>query len=76
MRLTEVLNLIEMGEDYHCEFKRKFSTHKKIAKEMIAFANSGGGYILFGIDDDKKIIGIESEKSEADLIQDSANNYC
>ena len=76
MRLTEVLNLIEMGEDYHCEFKRKFSTHKKIAKEMIAFANSGGGYILFGIDDDKKIIGIESEKSEADLIQDSADNYC
>ncbi|MCH7827721.1 MAG: ATP-binding protein [Bacteroidetes bacterium] len=76
MRLIKVLDLIEMGENYHCEFKRKFSTQKKIAKEMIAFANSGGGFILFGIDDDRKVIGIESEKSEADLIGDSANNYC
>jgi predicted HTH transcriptional regulator len=76
MKTIEVFDLIEMGEDYHCEFKRKFSTHKKIAKEINAFANSGGGYILFGIDDDKKIIGVESEKSEADLIKDTANNYC
>jgi len=76
MKIIEVLDLVEMGENYHCEFKRKFSTHEKIAKEMIAFANSGGGYILFGIDDDKKIVGLESEKSEADLIRETANNYC
>ncbi len=76
MKLIEVLDLVEMGENYHCEFKRKFSSHKKIAKEMIAFANSGGGYILFGIDDDKKVVGLESEKSEANLIQETANNFC
>ncbi len=76
MKIFEVLELVENGENYHCEFKRKFSTHKKIAKEMIAFANSGGGYILFGIDDDGKIIGLESEKTEAELIKETAENFC
>ena len=76
MKIIEVLDLIENGENYHCEFKRKFSSHKKIAKEMIAFANSGGGFILLGIDDDGKVVGLESEKSEANLIQETANNFC
>ncbi|MCK7528022.1 MAG: ATP-binding protein [Ignavibacteriales bacterium] len=47
---------------YKLNLKRKFSTHDKIAREMIAFANTKGGYVLFGIDDDKKIVGVESEK--------------
>ncbi|MCH7974726.1 MAG: ATP-binding protein, partial [Bacteroidetes bacterium] len=59
-----------------CEFKRQFTTSEKIAKEMIAFANTNGGYILFGVDDDKTIIGVESEKSEAEMIKDAVINYC
>ena len=43
---------------------------------MIAFANTRGGYLLFGIDDDKQVVGVESEKSEAELIKDAALNYC
>lgn len=54
MRYRELLSLIEEGENIEVEFKRKFSTHDKIAREMIAFANTKGGYVLFGIDDDKK----------------------
>lgn len=70
------MELIEEGENLQCEFKRKFSTPEKIAREMIAFANTKGGYILFGIDDDKKIIGVESEKETTELVKDAANNYC
>ena len=76
MNRNELLDLIEEGENLHCEFKRKFSSPEKIAREMMAFANTKGGYILFGIDDNKEIIGVESEKSEAELIKDSAENYC
>ena len=43
---------------------------------MIAFANTSGGVILFGVDDDKEIIGVESEKTEAALIEETANEYC
>ncbi len=76
MRYRELLELIEEGENLQCEFKRKFSTPEKIAREMIAFANTKGGYLLFGVDDDKKIIGVESEKETTELVKDAALNYC
>jgi len=76
MRRKELLELIEEGENLHCEFKRKFSSPEKIAKSMMAFANTKGGYIIFGVDDDKKIVGVESEKSEAELIKDAATTFC
>ena len=76
MRYKELLDLIEEGENIQVEFKRKFSTQDKIAREMIAFANTKGGYVLFGIDDDKKIVGVESEKETTELVKDTALNYC
>lgn len=76
MNRRQVKEFIEEGENLQIEFKRKFTTHEKIAREMIAFANTRGGYILFGIDDDKTIVGVESEKSEAELILKTANEYC
>ncbi len=75
MYTIELFKLIEEGENEKVEFKRKFSTPGKIAKEMIAFANSKGGYIFFGVDDDKKIFGVESEKAELDLIDIAARFY-
>lgn len=76
MKGRELRDLIEEGENLQVEFKRKFSTHEKIAREMIAFANTKGGYMIFGVDDDKSIVGVESEKSEAELISEAAKNYC
>jgi predicted HTH transcriptional regulator len=76
MKRKEVLELIEGGENLRCEFKRKFSSSEKIAREMIAFANTIGGVILFGVDDNKEIVGVDSEKSEAELTKDAGLNYC
>jgi predicted HTH transcriptional regulator len=76
MKRKEVLDIIEAGENLRCEFKRKFTSSEKIAREMIAFANTKGGVILFGVDDNKEIIGVESEKSEAELIKEVGLNYC
>ncbi len=71
-----VLSFIENGENINVEFKQRFSSFEKIAKEIIAFANTKGGVILFGIEDDKKIYGIESEKGETELILKTAKEYC
>ena len=76
MYLSELNELIEGGENSKVEFKRKFSESEKIAKEMIAFANSKGGRILFGVDDDKTVVGVESEKGEIELIDIAAKFYC
>jgi predicted HTH transcriptional regulator len=76
MTLFELHELIENGENGKVEFKRKFSSPEKIAKEMIAFANTKGGIILFGIDDDRSVVGVESEKGEIELIDLAARFYC
>jgi predicted HTH transcriptional regulator len=76
MKRRDLMDMIEEGENLYVEFKRKFSTHEKIAREMLAFANTKGGYMIFGVDDDKSIVGVESEKSEAELINEAAKNYC
>ncbi len=76
MDITELKALISEGENFKIEFKRQFSSVEKIAKELIAFANTKGGMILFGVDDDGTIYGVESEKSEIDLIYEAAREYC
>ena len=76
MNRRELLELIEEGENIQCEFKRHFTTPEKIAREIIAFANTKGGYIIFGVDDDREIVGVDSEKSESEMIKDAAENYC
>ncbi len=64
MKRHEVKELIASGESTTIEFKRKFTTPVKFAKEVSAFANTKGGYIFIGVDDDKKIVGVKSEKEE------------
>ena len=76
MKRKDLMDLIEEGENIHCEFKRKFSGSEKIAREMIAFANTKGGFLIIGVDDNKDIVGVESEKSEADFIAEAAKSYC
>jgi predicted HTH transcriptional regulator len=76
MDYKDVDRLVEMGEGFGVEFKRKVSTPEKIARALIAFANTEGGHILFGIDDDGTVVGVESEKSEVDLIQQAGSNFC
>jgi predicted HTH transcriptional regulator len=76
MTLYELNEIIENGENSAVEFKRKFTEPEKIAREIIAFANTKGGKILFGIDDDKSVVGVESEKGEIEYIDLAARFYC
>ena len=48
--------IIQTGESYQVEFKRNINSD--ISKEIVAFANSSGGRIFIGIEDDGTIQGI------------------
>ena len=74
MRYHVFTELVDAGEGLHVEFKRKVSSPEKIAREMIAFANTSGGTLIFGIDDDKSVVGVESEKSELEEIRIAAED--
>lgn len=76
MRRHELYAILEEGEGPNIEFKRHFSTPEKIAHELIAFANTKGGYLFFGVDDDGSIVGLQSEKSELDEIDHVAQFLC
>jgi predicted HTH transcriptional regulator len=71
-----LLEILEQGESLTVEFKQRFPLHEKMAKEMIAFANTRGGYILIGVNDDGSIFGIQSEKSDIDLVKETTEKYC
>jgi predicted HTH transcriptional regulator len=76
MNFHDVNRLIEEGEGFGLEFKRRISSAEKIARTIISFANTKGGTILFGVDDDGSIVGVESEKSEAELIEIAGRDFC
>jgi predicted HTH transcriptional regulator len=76
MTYKELQLLLEEGEGFHLEFKRKVSSAEKIARALIGFANTKGGMILFGIDDDKSIVGVQSEKMEVEMIQTAGRVHC
>ena len=51
------------GETTKVQFKETFTSQKEIAKEMIAFANSKGGVILFGVEDKSgKLVGLSYDE--------------
>lgn len=62
MKRHHLRELIAGGESTTVEFKRKFTSADKIARELIAFANTAGGRLLIGVDDDGTVVGVESEK--------------
>jgi len=76
MQAHDIKELIVGGEGSQVEFKRKISSAEKIARALIAFANTKGGTILFGVDDNGSIVGVESEKTELDLIEIAGNQFC
>ena len=58
MTRTELLEIIKNGENSGTEFKRDTLDNRKLAKEIVAFANLYGGRILLGVDDEGSIAGI------------------
>lgn len=76
MNLDQLNEILFEGEGLTVEFKRKVSSPEKIAKAMIAFANTHGGTLIFGVDDDGRIVGVNSEKEEIDLIFQAAEQHC
>lgn len=76
MKYKDIEHLLEDGEGFEVEFKRKVSSAEKVARTLSAFANTKGGMVLFGVDDDGSIVGVESEKEEVELIRTACAHYC
>src|SRR6185369_3167738 len=60
---TELLRLVRGGEDTFLELKVKLSNTEKIAQEIVALANTGGGVLVFGVNDQLRVEGIDDTES-------------
>lgn len=70
MTVEEIKRLVARGEGRHLEFKRRVPEPERLAKEVVAFANSGGGHLLIGVGDDGTLVGVrDSEEEEYSLRQ-------
>ncbi len=57
MTLQEIHKIAQLGEGLTVEFKKKAAFPDKIVKEIVALANTEGGYLLIGVDDDGTVSG-------------------
>lgn len=60
----ELYKLVAEGEGQQLEFKHKIAHPEKVVREMIAFANSEGGTILVGVNDDGQLAGVKYPDEE------------
>jgi len=74
-KLAEIEDIIKGKEGKTLEFKRDLSSFKPIMRILIAFANTAGGTLVIGRDDNGVITGIkdvlQAEESLANAVADS-----
>lgn len=70
-----VIDLIKQGEHQTLDFKHSINDSKKIARSLVAFANTDGGILLIGVKDNGSIVGVNSEE-EYYMIEAAAQMYC
>lgn len=58
----EIKKLLNGPESKTLEFKRDLSSLKPILKTIVAFANTAGGILIIGKEDDGKISGLKDSK--------------
>jgi ATP-dependent DNA helicase RecG len=60
--INQIINLISAGESETLEFKKTF--RKEAVISLSAMANTMGGWVIIGVDDDGNIIGFEGGKEK------------
>ncbi len=70
-----IKDLIAQGEHQQLDFKFEISDSKKIARSLVAFANTKGGRLLVGVKDNGIIAGVRSEE-EYYMVEGAATMYC
>lgn len=67
--------LIKQGEHQQQDFKHNITSAEKIAKTIVAFANTNGGRLLIGVKDNGKLYGIQPDE-ERYMIEAAIESFC
>jgi predicted HTH transcriptional regulator len=70
-----IKELLDRHEGETLDFKQSINKSSRIAKTLIALANTKGGQIAVGISDQKKITGIDGDE-EIFMIERANREFC
>jgi predicted HTH transcriptional regulator len=70
-----IQNLIAEGEHQQLDFKFEITDARRIARTLVAFANTDGGRLLIGVKDNGAIAGMRSDE-EFYMVESAAKMYC
>ena len=76
MTLQDLTRLVTLGEGAYLEFKRKVPRPERMAKEVLAFANTHGGRVLIGVADDGTIHGVRDAAEEEYALRTALHAHC
>jgi predicted HTH transcriptional regulator len=76
MDIRDIKKLVLEGETDILEFKKKANFPEKIVKEIVAFANTRGGRLLIGVDDDSTVTGVKNYEEDIYSLNEAIANYC
>ena len=74
--IKDAVKLIRQGEGQFVEFKKKANHPEKIIREVVAFANSSGGHLFVGVDDDGKVSGLKYPEDEEYILTKAIRELC
>lgn len=67
--------LIKEGENQTLDFKYSITDSRKIARSLVAFANTDGGKLLIGVRDNGSIAGIRTDE-EYYMVETASHLFC
>ena len=67
---AELVRLLRGGEDTYLELKVRFSNPEKLTAEIIALANTDGGSLIFGVNDQLRIEGVDDPESVEEQLRE------
>jgi ATP-dependent DNA helicase RecG len=70
----KIADAIALGEGPRLDFKRDLSSPKSVLKDIVAFANTAGGVVVIGLDDDGSAVGVADPLREEERLSSSISD--
>ncbi|HXA55441.1 MAG TPA: RNA-binding domain-containing protein [Solirubrobacteraceae bacterium] len=64
----KIAEAIVRGEGPRLDFKRDLSSPKSVLKDIVAFANTAGGTVVIGLEDDGSVVGVADPLREEERL--------
>ncbi|MBI3951046.1 MAG: putative DNA binding domain-containing protein [Acidobacteria bacterium] len=76
MDVAELHERVARWEDLHTDFKERFDSDRELAKDIVCFANTDGGQLIFGVANNRDIVGVDDPDWLCAKVDDISFQHC